>query len=135
MPASPISVKRIDHVTLVVKDLDVSRSFYVDLLGMEEVSRPGFRFPGLWFQAGTTQIHLIEEHAESGPSQTSVPENCTISRTHHFAFEVDNAHESAEVLRSRDITIQAGPKSRPDGPTQLYIFDPDSNLVELFSYS
>jgi hypothetical protein len=27
----------------------------------------------------------------------------------------------------------AGPQSRPDGPRQLYIYDPDGYLVELFS--
>jgi catechol 2,3-dioxygenase-like lactoylglutathione lyase family enzyme len=33
-PADPIQVKSLDHVTLVVKDLERSRRFYVDVLGM-----------------------------------------------------------------------------------------------------
>ena len=135
MSQAPITVKRIDHVTLVVKDLEVSRDFYVNLLGMEEVPRPGFQFAGLWFQAGTTQIHLILEHNESGPAKVFVPEECSISRTRHFAFEVDDALAASKILQERGIEIVAGPKSRPDGPTQMYVFDPDRNLVELFSYS
>ncbi len=135
MPLPNIQVKRIDHVTLVVKDLDVSRKFYADLLGMQEVDRPGFRFAGLWFQAGTTQIHLILEHDDSGPAHSFVPEECLISRTRHFAFEVDDAMQAAQKLKELEIEIVAGPKQRPDGPTQLYIFDPDRNLVELYSYS
>ncbi|MBT5018585.1 VOC family protein [Planctomicrobium sp.] len=135
MPESKIQVKRVDHITFVVKDLDISKQFYVDLLGMEEVSRPGFRFAGSWFQIGDVQIHLILEHDESGPAKSYVPEECQISRTRHFAFEVEDAMATAEVLRSLDIEIVAGPKQRPDGPTQLYIFDPDRNLVELYSYS
>ena len=134
MSKSPLKVQRIDHVTLVVKDLEVSRKFYVDVLGMEEVKRPGFTFPGLWFQSGTTQIHLILEHDESGPAQVFVPEHCSISRTRHFAFEVADANAAAATLRSLGFEIAAGPKSRPDGPTQMYLFDPDRNLVELFSY-
>ena len=134
MPDSKIQVKRIDHITLVVKDLEVSKKFYVDLLGMEEVDRPGFRFAGSWFQIGDVQVHLIREHAESGPAKTFVPEECQISRTRHFAFEVEDANAVAELLRESEITIVAGPKQRPDGPTQLYIFDPDRNLVELYSY-
>ncbi len=130
-----IKVKRIDHVTLVVKDLEVSRVFYVDVLGMDEVDRPGFQFAGLWFQAATTQIHLILEHDESGPAHSYVPEECSISRTRHFAFEVDDAMQAAQKLEELGIEIVAGPKHRPDGPTQLYIFDPDRNLVELYSYS
>ena len=129
----PIRVKQIDHVTVVVKSLEESRDFYVDALGMDEVPRPGFRFPGLWFQAGTTQIHLIEEHAESGPAKVFVPDECQISRTHHFAFEVDDAIAATERLKDLGIPIVAGPKQRPDGPTQVYVQDPDDYLVELFS--
>jgi len=132
---SPIQVKRIDHITLVVKDLDVSKKFYVDLLGMEPVPRPNFSFTGMWFQSAGTQIHLILEHDESGPAEVFIPEKCSMSRTRHFAFEVDNAMEVSRVLNDLDIEIVAGPKSRPDGPTQLYIMDPDQNLVELYSYT
>lgn len=133
MPARPIEVLGIDHVTLVVRDLEASRRFYVDVLGMRPVERPGFRFPGLWFAAGATQIHLIGEHEESGPAQAFVPENCSISRTRHFAFEVDDAQAAEARLRELNIPLAAGPKQRPDGPTQLYLMDPDRNLVELFS--
>ena len=58
--ASVIRVKAIDHVTIVVDDLSRSRDFYRDLLGMVEVDRPDFGFPGYWLQAGATQVHLIE---------------------------------------------------------------------------
>jgi catechol 2,3-dioxygenase-like lactoylglutathione lyase family enzyme len=132
MPA--LQVRQIDHVTFVVQDLDRSRAFYVDLLGMQLVPRPNFSFPGLWFQAGSTQIHLILESPESGPGGASVPENCTISRTRHIAFEVASAADAVAILEQHQIEIVAGPKARPDGPTQLYVFDPDRNLVELFSY-
>ena len=64
-----IAVKSLDHATLVVKDLDRSRRFYVDVLGMREVPRPAFSFAGSWFQAGATQIHLILEF--SGPIDAS----------------------------------------------------------------
>ncbi|MEX2287301.1 MAG: VOC family protein [Planctomycetaceae bacterium] len=92
--AARIQVKCLDHVTLVVADLERSRQFYVGVLGMEEVERPGFSFAGCWFQAGGTQIHLILEHAESGPAGIFVPPHHASSRTHHFAFEVDDAYEA-----------------------------------------
>src|SRR5262245_26528816 len=61
--AAGLRVKTLDHVTIVVKDLEKSRRFYVDVLGMRETRRPAFSFDGLWFQAGATQIHLIKEYA------------------------------------------------------------------------
>ena len=132
MPA--LQVRQIDHVTFVVQNLERSREFYVDLLGMEAVPRPNFSFPGLWFQAGSTQVHLILESPDSGPANVFIPENCSISRTRHIAFEVADAAAAVRVLAERQIEIVAGPKTRPDGPTQLYVFDPDRNLVELFSH-
>lgn len=131
MPA--LQVRQIDHVTFVVRDLVKSRAFYADLLGMTEVPRPGFQFAGLWFQAGSTQIHLILESADSGPATVFIPEQCSISRTRHVAFEVASAAEAVRILGEQGVEIVAGPKARPDGPTQLYVFDPDRNLVELFS--
>ncbi len=128
-----LNVRQIDHVTFVVADLARSRAFYVDLLGMQEVPRPNFPFPGLWFQAGSTQIHLILENHDCGPATVFIPDHCSISRTRHIAFEVADAAEAVTLLNQRGIEIVAGPKSRPDGPTQLYMFDPDRNLVELFS--
>lgn len=100
---------------------------------MQQVERPNFSFAGLWFQAANTQIHLILEHDQSGPARALLPEHCAISRTRHFAFEVENALAAQQRLNELGVPIVAGPKSRPDGPTQLFVLDPDHNLVELFS--
>ena len=133
MPAAPIRVRQIDHVTFVVRDLDASRAFYEGVLGMECVPRPGFSFPGLWFQSGKTQIHLILEHPESGPAGVERAGGLAISRTHHVAFEVDEAKPAIARLNELGIPIVSGPKFRPDGPTQFYVLDPDGNLIELFA--
>ena len=124
-----IGVKTLDHVTLIVKDLQRSRDFYCGLLGMREVERPAFSFAGKWFQAGNTQVHLILEHAESGPA--GVSGSTPSSRYQHFAFEIDDADAAVEALRSRSVRIVSGPQERPDGAIQLFVQDPDGHLVEL----
>jgi catechol 2,3-dioxygenase-like lactoylglutathione lyase family enzyme len=133
MTTSNLGVKGIDHVTLVVADLQRSRQFYVDLLGMVQVERPAFGFPGLWFQAGQTQVHLILESDEAGPAGITYRAR-EISRALHFALQVDDAHVTARQLRERGVPILSGPRNRPDGPVQLYIQDPDGHTVELFSH-
>tara|TARA_B100000686_G_C16474278_1_gene803733 strand:+ start:324 stop:737 length:414 start_codon:yes stop_codon:yes gene_type:complete len=133
MCAAPISVKTIDHVTVVVEDLEASRKFYVDVLGMVEVPRPRFSFGGLWFQSGPSQIHLIEEYKGSGPAGNLVPKHQRNSRTHHFAFLVDDAHDATTRLEELNITIISGPKERPDGAVQVFVCDPDGHVVELTS--
>jgi catechol 2,3-dioxygenase-like lactoylglutathione lyase family enzyme len=128
-----LQVKTLDHVTLVVKDLERSRRFYVDMLGMEAMDRPKFSFSGSWFRAGTTQIHLILEHAESGPAGLLDAKHPASSRSHHFAFEVADSRQAAAWLAQAGVPILSGPKERPDGAVQTFVQDPDGHVVELCS--
>jgi catechol 2,3-dioxygenase-like lactoylglutathione lyase family enzyme/uncharacterized protein YunC (DUF1805 family) len=128
-----LRVKSIDHVTIVVKDLERSRRFYVDTLGMREVPRPAFSFAGSWFQAGKTQVHLILEFSGSGPAGNQLPERLRSSRTQHVAFEVEDAAATVTLLKERQVPILSGPKPRPDGYLQVFVTDPDGHVIELCS--
>ena len=126
-----IRVRQIDHVTLVVHDVEASRRFYVGLLGMVEVARPAFSFGGAWFQAGETLIHLIAEHDRSGPAGYPVEVLVKSSRNHHFAFEVEDAYAAAAALKAMGIPLIDDAKLRPDGAVQVFLADPDHHVVEL----
>lgn len=130
--SSPVQVRQIDHITLVVRDLDASRQFYVGLLGMQEVARPAFSFQGAWFQAGATLIHLILERDMSGPAGMGDGRIRT-SRNHHFAFSVDDARACARCLKELGIELLSDAKLRPDGAVQVFLVDPDQHVVELTS--
>ena len=57
MTTTPVvQVRRADHITLIAADLEATRHFYVDLLGLQQVPRPNFPFPGMWFQLGDVSI-------------------------------------------------------------------------------
>ncbi len=57
---------RLDHVTLRTADLDVTRTFLQDLLGLAVGYRPNFGFPGYWLYHGDEPIvHLIPGDATS----------------------------------------------------------------------
>src|SRR5262249_12372333 len=122
----------IDHVTLIVKDLERSRAFYVDTIGMREVPRPAFSFAGLWFQAGRTQIHLILEFAGSGPAGNLLPAERPTAPSQHVAFAVEDA-AALPRLRELRVPLVAGPQPRPDGYTQVFVTDPDGHVIELCS--
>jgi len=128
-----IAVKSLDHVTVVVRDLERSRHFYVDVLGMRQVARPAFSFDGLWFQAGKTQIHLILEFAGSAQAGNLLAAEKRSSRSQHFAFEVADAEAILPRLRELKVPILSEPKPRPDGYLQLFVSDPDGHVVELCS--
>lgn len=128
-----LGARTFDHVTLVVADLEASRAFYVDLLGMRQVPRPDFGFPGLWFQLGTAQIHLNIASGDAGRPGQGDMGAARPSQGLHFAFSVPDCDVAVRQLRERGIAIEAGPRSRPDGARQAYFRDPDGHLIEVTS--
>lgn len=130
---SGLCVSSIDHVTIICANLEATRRFYVEVLGMTEVSRPAFRFPGLWFQAGKVQIHATQESPEAGRAGWGDQGRKVVSRGHHFAFAVDDVSSALEVVGQFGVPIASPLQQRPDGYKQAYLYDPDGHVVELVS--
>lgn len=128
-----ISVRAIDHVTIIVKDIERSGDFYTQVLGMQPVPRPDFGFSGAWFQAGKTQVHLILESEKAGTAGIGEFDGLDPSVGFHYAFAVDDCHAAAAKLTELGLEIVVGPRERPDGVVQVYVYDPDGHLVELCS--
>lgn len=134
-----MKIRTLDHAALLVSDVERSRHFYGQLLGLEEVARPAtFDFPGAWFRMGNTELHLIGD-PESGQAEHMEPnshrrDELAGGHCSHFALEVDDddLEETARYLQARNIAIVGGPRPRGDGVMQLYIRDPDNYIVELF---
>lgn len=133
MNTNPLQVHEFDHITIIVADLEATRQFYVDLLGMQECPRPAFDFAGAWFQVGSVQIHATVSDEKSGLAGWGDRQVQSISRGHHFAFKVTDVHAAHARIVELGVEVGDGPKKRPDGAHQLYIYDPDGHLVELFS--
>ena len=121
----------IDHITIIVSDLEVTRRFYIDVLGMQEVARPAFDFPGAWFANYAFQIHATLSNDQSGLAGPGNRDASVVSRGQHFAFRVEDFSAAINHLKKLDVKIAAGPKSRPDGVSQAYFFDPDGYLIEI----
>src|SRR5579863_9796563 len=132
-----MQLRKMDHTALIVQDLQRSRQFYGEVLGLQEVPRPhNFTFGGSWFQGSGFQVHLILASDTSAPAGFAGAEekDVRIGRAHHIAFEVDDVEEAMASLRSHTIEIAGGPQQRGDGVTQFYIYDPDHNFLEFFSW-
>jgi catechol 2,3-dioxygenase-like lactoylglutathione lyase family enzyme len=128
-----IGVNSFDHVTLICADLEATRRFYVDVLGMKQVTRPAFKFPGLWFQSGNVQIHATQASPEAGEAGWGDRGGTIVSRTHHIAFAVDDVAKALKLVEAHGVRIASPLQQRPDGFKQLYLYDPDGHVVELVS--
>jgi catechol 2,3-dioxygenase-like lactoylglutathione lyase family enzyme len=128
---------RIQHVGLVVSDLERSRRFYRDALGLDEVPRPAnFTFDGAWFRFGEYELHLLsEEHTTGGAGQPDAGPGATRGMTHHLAFEVDDLDAACVRLSAAGVQLAGGPMPRGDGVTQVFFLDPDGYVLEYFQWT
>jgi catechol 2,3-dioxygenase-like lactoylglutathione lyase family enzyme len=128
---------RLQHVGLVVSDLERSRRFYSDALGLEEVSRPpNFAFDGAWFRFGGTELHLLSDaHATGGAGQSDPGTGAERGMTHHLAIEVDDLEGACSRLTANGVPLAGGPMPRGDGYVQVFFLDPDGYVLELFEHT
>jgi catechol 2,3-dioxygenase-like lactoylglutathione lyase family enzyme len=132
-----MEIRSLDHAALLVKDVERSRRFYGQVLGMEEVPRPSnFTFPGAWFCKERAEIHLIGEAEPGRVAQVQPggyrPDELSVGYTAHIAFEVTNLEETRQHLQAHNVEIVGGPRPRGDGVLQMYVCDPDGYIVEFF---
>jgi catechol 2,3-dioxygenase-like lactoylglutathione lyase family enzyme len=125
---------RIQHVGLVVSDLERSRRFYGEALELEEISRPpNFTFSGAWFRFGEYELHLLAEaHTTGGAGQPDTGQGAAYGLTHHLAFEVDDLEAACSRLARKGVPLEGGPMPRGDGVTQAFFLDPDGYVLEYF---
>jgi glyoxylase I family protein len=112
------------HATFLVDDLDRSRVFYEQVLGLfVDAKRPDLGFPGVWYDIGANQqIHLMQlPNPETGLLRPAHG-----GRDRHVALAVDDL---AELMRRLDET-GVGYTLSKSGRRALFCRDPDGNALE-----
>jgi catechol 2,3-dioxygenase-like lactoylglutathione lyase family enzyme len=127
-------IRGIQHCALVVGDLERSRRFYGEVLGLDEIPRPSsFAFAGAWFRAGADEVHLIVESDTTMKAGAAAPGSALeFGLVTHLAFEVDSLTDTLAGLRDRGVEADGGPMARGDGVDQAFLRDPDGYVVEVF---
>lgn len=121
-----MQLQALHHVSVCVTDLARAKAFYGGVLGLDEIHRPIFSFPGAWYQLGDRQLHLIVHETPRALRGTTEIDG----RDGHFAFRVRDYDEAVAWLRDRGVAYW----ENPDNPTpwkQVYVTDPDGNVIEL----
>ncbi|MBD1381990.1 VOC family protein [Metabacillus arenae] len=120
----------IHHVSLIVTDLERSKHFYGNVLGFEEIERPNFDTKGAWYQLGNTQLHLIVY--DEGKTLRGTIE--LDSQDGHFAVRVTDIDAFIKRMEEQNISMLTIP-SNAAGWHQVYVSDPDGNLIEFNYYA
>lgn len=129
-----MDIEGLHHVSLPVTDLDRARRFYAEVLGLREIDRPPFDFPGAWFEAGANQLHLIARADATFRTGKGVD-----SRDIHYAVRVTSFRAALEHLQSHgyredaqdDLARMKVNRHATAGFPQIYILDPDRNVIEI----
>ncbi len=110
------------HTALTVNDLERSRHFYGEILGLTPVPRD-MAFPGCWYELHGVQIHLI--HQPHPPLPLADPDRW--GRNPHLALAVTDLTQAAQELLSAGYPVQ--PSS--SGRAAIFTQDPDGHVIEL----
>lgn len=125
-----ITVARLDHFVLTVRDIDAACAFYTRVLGMEVVR----------FGAGRTALKYGEQKINLHPVENAI----TLKAEHPLPGSADVCFiaetpiaQVIEHLRACGVPVVEGPSERAGalGPIlSVYVRDPDMNLVEISNY-
>jgi methylmalonyl-CoA/ethylmalonyl-CoA epimerase len=99
-------VAKIEHIGIVVKDLEKSMRPYQELLGLklketEELDVQGVLTRVAFFPAGEVNVELVHTTAKTGLAPDFLREHG--EGIHHIAFAVENLEKVFQDLRSKGI--------------------------------
>lgn len=114
----------IHHASVLVRDLERARLFYEEILGLKvNKDRPSKTFDGLWYDVGSSQIHLIVT------DQFDLPEESALypGVRRHVALRVPDLQAIGERLGDHQLPVFPSSSGRP----VLFCRDFDGNAFEL----
>lgn len=112
------------HHSVIISDLEKSRHFYADILGLEQdQSRPEMSFDGLWFNVGDQAIHClllknpdpVEDRPEHG------------GRDRHVCLLGSDINALVDNLEQHYIDYTRSKSGR----RAIFFRDPDGNAIEV----
>jgi catechol 2,3-dioxygenase-like lactoylglutathione lyase family enzyme len=125
MPAQSLN-----HYTIKVRDLEQTKDFYCDVVGLTVGERPPLPFPGYWLYCGNVPtVHLIGHRDEDAPIPDAASDPAPTGRLDHIAFACNDLKDMRSNLQSRDIKFDERVLPRFN-MTQLFYLDPDGISVE-----
>ena len=125
----------LNHYLVVSKNLERSKKFYQEVLGMQLAERPDFGFPGYWLKLGEDIcVHL----ASQDPNQIrdtfllkKHPKGTTGSGSvDHIAFLAQDPYGVRGRIEKNKVEMHF--RSFPDAKLfQIFLKDPDDVTIEL----
>ena len=124
---------RLQHFTIEPQDLERSKDFYVDVLGLEVGERPPLDVPGYWlYSGGVAAVHLMgtRKPREGIVVRGTERKYEDTGRLDHIAFAASDVAGVRNRLEAKGVKFRESIVPRT-GDTQFFLYDPDGIGVEL----
>lgn len=126
-----MGLQALNHYTIRPVDLERTRAFYEDVLGLKAGYRPPLAFPGYWLYTGDNPtVHLIGPRKQDEALPPREKQGGQTGLLDHIAFTCTGLAAMRARLDSMGIQYRAQVIPR-DRQTQLFMYDPDGIGVEL----
>lgn len=130
-----MSIKKIEHIGIAVKNLDEALEFYEKVLGLkcnriEEVEDQ--KVKTAFLKIGETKIELLESTDPEGPVAKFIDKRG--EGIHHLAFAVDDVNRSLKQIEQKDVKLIDNSSRKGAEELQIAFLHPKSTfgvLIEL----
>ena len=125
----------LNHYLIVSKNLERSRKFYEQVLGMKVADRPDFGFPGYWLQLdGDICVHLASQNPNRIRDQFLLKKHPKGTKgsgsVDHIAFLAKDPRGVRKRIEKSKVPMHF--RSFPDAKLfQIFLKDPDDVTIEL----
>jgi len=122
----------LQHYTIEPSNLERTKDFYCDVLGLENGDRPPLGFPGYWlYSGGVATVHLLGPRVpREGITVRGEKKFDDTGRFDHIAFAATDLPGVRKRLKQHDVKFREQIVPRT-GAGQIFLFDPDGVGVEL----
>jgi catechol 2,3-dioxygenase-like lactoylglutathione lyase family enzyme len=128
-------VTALNHYLIVSKNLERSKQFYQQVLGMQLADRPDFGFPGYWMKTGDNIcVHLASQDPNKIRDQFLLKKHpkgtAGSGSVDHIAFLAQDPEGVRNRIQKNKVDMHF--RSFPDAKLfQIFLKDPDDVTIEL----
>lgn len=127
-------IRRIDHTTITVGDLERSVAFYTELLGFQidhEMWFPETRLRIVFLRLGDTTLELFGVPETHGAMVNDINE---VIGYKHICLLVDSVDDEYSRLSAAGVQFRITPVTVQDSVRIAFLRDPDGMDIELIEY-
>ena len=126
----------LEHLLVLADDIEATRDFYCESLGLEVGDRPPLEFPGYWLYVERVPCihvadrHAFEEHSERLGIPASPSSEAGTGAVDHVAFHADDYDAVVSRLEQRGVARRENTIPGA-GIRQVFVEDPNGVKIEI----